>query len=183
VPLDVGEIVLADLSYSPRPGLGLSPFLGLALFLGKQINSLLGRVGDVTGALAGVGKAQSRVGAEYRGPLRLVPRALTEKPISQAVWIFGARRIDPKTQTGRSGVRHDEAAACQRLSGADKAVGELGFHIVGVLWPFARYSPGTQKPAARGRIGANGHDEYMALSQWKTMSFHQRLRMVANVSE
>ena len=35
VPLDVGEIVVSDLPYGPRPGLGSLPILGLAFFLGN----------------------------------------------------------------------------------------------------------------------------------------------------
>src|SRR5215471_2499869 len=73
MPLDVGEIVVSDLGYGPRPGLGFLPILGLALFFGKQVNSLFRGIGDVAGALAGIGKAQSRVGAKYGRSLFLVP--------------------------------------------------------------------------------------------------------------
>jgi len=133
MPLDVGEIVVSDLGYGPRPGLGFLPILGLALFFGKQVNSLFRGIGDVAGALAGIGKAQSRVGAKYGRSLFLVPWAVTKKPVSQAVWIFGARRIDTKAQTGQSSVRNDKPATCRRLAGANEPVSELGLHVRKVL--------------------------------------------------
>src|SRR5580704_18448696 len=165
----MGEVVVSDLLYGSHLGLGPALLLGLASFHGDQIDPLIGRVDGFSGALAGFGKAQGRVGAEYSGPLRLMSRPVAEKPIAQPLWVFGAGGIDPKAQTGHSRVGDDEPAGCRRFAGADEAIGELGFHDATGPCPvrpvLARYSPGTQKPAARGRTGANGRDEYRDISQ------------------
>jgi hypothetical protein len=53
----MGEIIVSNLPYRPRPSRDFASFFGLAFFLGKQVDALVGRIGDVTGALPGLGKA------------------------------------------------------------------------------------------------------------------------------
>src|SRR5262249_21745487 len=94
--LDVDKIIRSYIAHGPCPGFGLPPFLGLAFFRRKQIDTFRGRVADVTSAPAGVSETEGRVGAKNTRPLPLPPRPIAEQPIAQSLGVLAAVGIDPQ---------------------------------------------------------------------------------------
>jgi hypothetical protein len=162
----------------------LAPFRELVSLVWQEVNSLRRCIDDITGMQASIGKARSRVGAKSARPQRRRPRAVAEKQIVHRLSGFFVlagliRRLRPESAVSVMMSRPVAGALRVRI----KRSVRLAFKHGGSYVPSARYSPGTQKSPARKRTGANGWCEYMELSNWNNMSYHQYWRALANGSE